>query len=211
MSERTDDTTHEDYRWTDHEREVHYNNQSMSENVISSDSQLRRDSEKTTQSRITKPILPVGEDVDANIEMAKQMDPLSFYRHVKTGGKWDYKQTGKPLDPNPCEGPGNINYGATAKAAGFSDDITKMAAGAYQIYSGTSKPEWGGPEKHLLPITAAKNFMTPLKGLMEYGINKYKGVFTHPSHGDDPNDQYHIEQGIKYYDQYERDKKEFYN
>ena len=29
MSERIDDSTHEDYRWTDHEREVHYNNQAL--------------------------------------------------------------------------------------------------------------------------------------------------------------------------------------
>lgn len=39
MSERTDDITHEDYRWTDHERELHYLNQKPNEFQASADAQ----------------------------------------------------------------------------------------------------------------------------------------------------------------------------
>lgn len=39
MSERTDDITHEDYRWTDHEKELHYLNQKSNEFQTSADAQ----------------------------------------------------------------------------------------------------------------------------------------------------------------------------
>ncbi|WP_429675249.1 polymorphic toxin type 44 domain-containing protein [Bacillus mexicanus] len=42
-----------------------------------------------------------------------------------------YNPTGEDL--------GNIHYGYVGRAAGFSDSFLRTAAGAYQIYSGTSR------------------------------------------------------------------------
>jgi hypothetical protein len=70
-----------------------------------------------------------------------------FYAFVKSGGPWDLKQflgtktkylfkdtykTGEYI--------GNHHYGYMGKAIGFTDYVLKLAAGMYQVYSGTS--EW---------------------------------------------------------------------
>ncbi|ARU61141.1 hypothetical protein CBW65_08930 [Tumebacillus avium] len=72
-----------------------------------------------------------------------------FASKVRTGGVWDYKQyygstvqylynglyvTGADV--------GNMHYGFVGRGAGFSDTLLKTAAGAYQIYSGTSYIGW---------------------------------------------------------------------
>ncbi|OEI75434.1 hypothetical protein BG616_15030 [Bacillus subtilis] len=76
-----------------------------------------------------------------------------FASKVKTGGPWDYKLKYGPKKKyifdtkggcyNPTgEDLGNIHYGYVGRAAGFSDSFLRTAAGAYQIYSGTSKVKW---------------------------------------------------------------------
>lgn len=72
-----------------------------------------------------------------------------FASKVKTGGPWDYKQTfGSNIqyiyNDNVVFGEdlGNMHYGYVGRGAGFSDTLLKSAAGAYQIYSGTSSIKW---------------------------------------------------------------------
>jgi hypothetical protein len=84
------------------------------------------------------PHSPPGADVDANIERAKEMNPIDFYDAVKNGGEWDYKQQGRQY-----ENFGNFNYGATGKAAGFPDSVLQRGAGWAQEQAGTSDPSWG--------------------------------------------------------------------
>ncbi|SDJ14832.1 polymorphic toxin type 44 domain-containing protein [Alteribacillus bidgolensis] len=70
-----------------------------------------------------------------------------FAEKVRSGGDWDYKRTylgsftfdGKTVDG---EYLGNMHYGYTGRAAGFSSALLRTAAGAYQIYSGTSYLGW---------------------------------------------------------------------
>ncbi|CAH1058966.1 polymorphic toxin type 44 domain-containing protein [Paenibacillus pseudetheri] len=72
-----------------------------------------------------------------------------FVAKVKSGAPWDYKlpygyskkwlfgglvTTGEDL--------GNIHYGYVGRAAGFSENVLKTAAGVYQIYSGTAHIGW---------------------------------------------------------------------
>ena len=84
--------------------------------------------------------IPPGVDIQKNIEEARNMSPLEFERAVRTGGKWDYKRLGRQYEDF-----GNYNYGVTGRACGFSEGTLKRAAGAYQIYSGTSSPDFGTP------------------------------------------------------------------
>jgi hypothetical protein len=73
-----------------------------------------------------------------------------FASKVKTGGDWDYKRSygysskkwvyrGNTLTG---EDVGNMHYGYVGRAAGFGTTVLKTAAGAYQIYSGTSSAGW---------------------------------------------------------------------
>jgi len=58
-----------------------------------------------------------------------------MYSNFKTGDKYDLTEGGK----NPeMEYASNFNYGAMGKAAGLSDLELQLAAGMYQIWSGTS-------------------------------------------------------------------------
>jgi RHS repeat-associated protein len=84
--------------------------------------------------------IPPGVDVEQNVKEAQDMSPVEFYDAVKSGGKWDYKQQGSQYEDF-----GNYNFGMTGSAVGFSEGMLKRGAGAYQIYSGTSSPQWGWP------------------------------------------------------------------
>ena len=75
--------------------------------------------------------------LDKNIKEAKNMSWKQWYDSVKTGGEWDYK-SGHPE----MEHTGNVNAGATGRAAGIPASALKIGAGAYQIKSGTSSPEF---------------------------------------------------------------------
>jgi hypothetical protein len=84
--------------------------------------------------------IPPGVNMEQNVREAQKMSPLDFYNAVKSGGKWDYKTQGKQYEDF-----GNYNFGMTGRATGFSEDTLKRGAGAYQIKSGTSNPQWGWP------------------------------------------------------------------
>lgn len=74
---------------------------------------------------------------------------MEFASRVRSGSVWDYKQYyGSTVqyiyNGKYCTGEdlGNMHYGFAGKGAGFSDTLLKSAAGAYQIYSGTSYIGW---------------------------------------------------------------------
>ncbi|SDJ85767.1 polymorphic toxin type 44 domain-containing protein [Sediminibacillus albus] len=74
-----------------------------------------------------------------------------FASKVKSGGDWDYKRTfgysnGYYFDGRYMTGEalGNMHYGFTGRASGFSEYLLRTAAGAVQIYSGTSHIGWYG-------------------------------------------------------------------
>jgi type VI secretion system secreted protein VgrG len=120
------------------------------------------------------PMAPPGADVNTNIrDAARQYNPAWFFRQVRNKGPWDYKQQGKGREIggnyNPYEAFGNFNYGATAAAFGFPDQVVLRLAGFAQWRAGTSLPEYGSPF----------------------------GLF--PPYGDDPLDQHWIQAGINYH------------
>ncbi|KPA19169.1 type IV secretion protein Rhs, partial [Candidatus Magnetomorum sp. HK-1] len=78
--------------------------------------------------------------IQQNIREARRMSYLDFYKAVKSYGKWDYKRSRRQY-----ENFGNYHFGVAGRAAGFSENILKRGAGAYQIYSGTSRPRFGWP------------------------------------------------------------------
>jgi hypothetical protein len=67
---------------------------------------------------------------------------------VKTGGDWDYKQSIFSFSRSryyryngqivPFDAPGNINYGYTGSAMGFSLSLLQAGAGFAQIQAGTA-------------------------------------------------------------------------
>jgi len=141
---------------------------------------------------IKAPSLPPGESYDANVRKTRDMmSPFTYMDTVKGGGDWDYKRRA-PGKPSPYEEGGNFNFGVTTKAWGFPEWYAKRGAGAYLIYRGTSEPEWGGPNK--------KELAEETNPLL-HAYKKYKGVLQYP-YGDDPKDQYDIQQGFKYYDRH---------
>ena len=60
--------------------------------------------------------VPPGADLAANMRLAREHvnDPLWFAMQVREGGPWDYKRLGRQYEEF-----GNLNFGATGKAAGF--------------------------------------------------------------------------------------------
>ena len=111
----------------------------------------------------------------ANLKESKNMSPYQWYNSVRNGGKWDYKQGGKPE----MEHAGNFNYGATGSAMlngdgrvetpkFMTEQILLRGAGWAQARAGTSKPELG---------------------------HYYKDA----PYGDDSRDQEMIQKGIDYY------------
>jgi len=162
--------------------------------------------------KIQKIQLPPGADVDANIEEAKHMSWIDFVKHVKSGGEWDYKSKFRHIKPNPYEDAGNFNFGATGRAVGFTEEILKMGAGAYQIFEGHSHSDWGGPiwqdnkefsnylDKGLYLGARTQG----LGSLLAYLSAKYQGVITNINHGDEPKDQNNIGLGVRYHDQYQQ-------
>jgi hypothetical protein len=74
---------------------------------------------------------------------------LEFASKVRPNGEWDYKRTYGAATTYIFGGMtvrgedlGNMHYGYVGSAAGFSPTILKTAAGAVQIYSGTSYIGW---------------------------------------------------------------------
>lgn len=185
MSERTDDPTHSEYRWTDHEAELHRQQQSNQDG--STGNQF-----SPPDGQYKVPDLPPGVDLDSNVKEAQRMfNPLTFVNKVRSGGDWDFKQYNKNTIQSPYEAGGNFHFGVTSKAFGFPECLSKRGAGAYQIAQGNSDPEWGGPKQ----LTLGDKTKWP-DGL----LYKYMGILSYP-YGDDPADQHNIEKGIQYYDE----------
>jgi RHS repeat-associated protein len=115
---------------------------------------------------------PPGVNRNANVDRAKWMDPFQFRDAVKNKGPWDYKQLGGKYEHF-----GNFNYGATGRSVGFPGEMLLQEAGRYQSVTRTSSPAWGSPGVRFFPSTGTGSF------------------------GDDPVDQFWIQQGIRYYDE----------
>lgn len=120
---------------------------------------------------IITPSGPPGVSAKANSNEARKMGPLEFRDHVKNRGAWDYKQQGAKYEPF-----GNYNYGVTGRAAGFPTGILLQEAGRAQVAGGNTDPKFGQPGIRGLPFTGTGSF------------------------GDDPVDQFWIQQGIRTYD-----------
>ncbi len=95
-------------------------------------------------------------------------------RMVRTGGPWDYKW----LNPDLYENYGNFHYGVVFTAADVPPEVTLRAAGAYQVYSGTSQLAWVFPAG--------------------VGISPQQWPMIWAPYGDQPLDQYFISLGIEY-------------
>jgi Bacterial toxin 44 len=86
--------------------------------------------------------IPPGVSVDQNIKeaAAHKADFISrylwFHDQVNNGGPWDYKRLNSEYEDF-----GNFNYGATGKAAGFSEATLLRAAGWKQVQDKNSRPE----------------------------------------------------------------------
>lgn len=119
---------------------------------------------------------PAVADVVGNMAEARGRDPLWFRQMVPNQGPWDYKQRGNDGE---YEAFGNFHYGATGSVVGpvgIPSGNLLQEAGLAQSRDHTAKPEFGLPGVRFLPFTGSK------------------------SYGDDPIDQYWIEQGIRYAD-----------
>ena len=144
-----------------------------------------------------------GNVFDRNAKEAKAIkSPKTFVDYVKTGGEWDLKnkkgsiwkyarihdtdfQYGNTLMS--AEDVGNYNFGVVANSYGIPEQIALKGAGYYQIYSGTSSPNWIVGK--LMEIST----MTP-SGIIS---TSREHIMLAP-YGDDPKDQYWIQQGYKY-------------
>lgn len=83
---------------------------------------------------------PTGASIDENISEILGWNIFSiipFVKAVNTHQRWDYKDQGLYEDF------GNVNYGATGRAAGIPRAILQAGAGLAQYKDGTHKPEYG--------------------------------------------------------------------
>jgi hypothetical protein len=108
------------------------------------------------------------------MQAAKHMGPFDFRDHVRNKGARDYKQVGQKGE---YEAFGNFHYGATGRAHGFVTNVLLQEAGRAQFKAGTGLPGWGKPGLIAFPETGSG------------------------SYGDDPVDQFWIQQGVRYADE----------
>ncbi|WCL81174.1 polymorphic toxin type 44 domain-containing protein [Saprospira sp. CCB-QB6] len=137
---------------------------------------------------------------------------FSFFQKVRGGGDWDYKIQDETIygyvnfsEKNPDDSKntkfifgtqmmepqdiGNHHFGVMGLATNiFSEYILLSQAGAAQMRSGTSKPEWQKYKWH--------TYESEFGGTM-----RYRGRML-PPYGDDPRDQSWIRKGFNYYHQY---------
>ncbi|MNQ51889.1 hypothetical protein D3C85_658900 [compost metagenome] len=94
------------------------------------------------------PAAPPNVSLDQNLKESKRQNEYFstggsaflfswFYKQVRNGGDWDYKQGNSKY-----EGFGNFHYGAVGTAAGISEGVLLRAAGAAQTVAGTSLPQF---------------------------------------------------------------------
>jgi len=145
--------------------------------------------------------VPDGLNFNANVSAAERLARessglkgecvkyLVFYRLVKYGGPWDFKQVdqkNRKFDRKNGYSPdfenfGNWHYGVVGAAMGFSESVLLNAAGAAQIKAGNGKFDYMNEE------------LGCPQGTRICAIN------SSPRHWDDPNDQYWIKKGIDDY------------
>lgn len=86
--------------------------------------------------------------INHNAEQAKHMSSIDFANNVRSGGPWDFKNSEDVVDrgreyyffDGQLETPesfGNLHFGYTGSAAGFSRSVLTDGAGFAQLYSGT--------------------------------------------------------------------------
>ncbi len=129
-----------------------------------------------------RPSLPPGADYIRNCCCARQQLGYAsldwFYKNIRSGARWDFKVK------DPCyEVAGNYHYGWMAACLGLSLEDVLIAAGLYQIYSGTSRPEW---QKWCLNIS-----------WWEHDQEIRITPELQPPYGDDPRDQEEIKKGYR--------------
>ena len=73
------------------------------------------------------PAMPESVNIFDNMDRARGMGSPEFIRLVENKGEWDYKRQGKQYEEF-----GNYNFGATAWAMGFPDQVAERGAGWYQ-------------------------------------------------------------------------------
>ena len=85
------------------------------------------------------PYGPTPATLDNNLAEARNwhLPIIPFVDAVNTHHRWDYKNQG------PFEDFGNVNYGATGRAAGIPRMILQAGAGLAQYKDGTQKSEYG--------------------------------------------------------------------
>lgn len=134
-------------------------------------------------------------------------NPFTFRELVKTKGDWDLKNNKETIYGLANDGKtqflfqgqnmesqdvGNHHFGVVAKAYGlFTESFILKHAGAYQIKSGTSKPEWQVHKKVKVPVM--------LNGGKQVIIEQNVVL---PPYGDDPRDRRWIQSGFEYYKQH---------
>ena len=138
-------------------------------------------------------------------EAKKVYNPFTFRDYVKTNGKWDLKNNKNTIYGIGNDGEtkflfnnilmeaqdiGNHHFGAVALAYGLfpNEEFILKQAGAYQIKSGTSKPEW-----QIYKEETRYNF-SKLENLIPY-----KEKVIQPPYDDDPRDQKWIKSGFQYF------------
>ena len=126
-----------------------------------------------------------------------------FYFLVKNNGAWDLKQNEKTIWGYPgsnstrfifqgnimeAQDVGNHHFGVVLKGQGvFSEKTGLVGAGIAQRRSGHSLPEWNKKETSSISIPFyTTSFSVPLTRRL-------------PPYGDDPRDQYWIQQGYQYW------------
>jgi RHS repeat-associated protein len=91
-------------------------------------------------------LIPQNVSLDSNIREAKTMSSSSWVKAVNVHGKWDYKDRG------PYRDFGNINYGATGRAQGWSSKTLQAAGVAFKYVRGTHTPLETGRDQHMIRI-----------------------------------------------------------
>lgn len=87
------------------------------------------------------PAMPESVNIFDNMDRARGMGSPEFIRLVENKGEWDYKRQGKQYEEF-----GNYNFGATAWAMGFPDQVAERGAGWYQQnrWAGGGTGNWWG-------------------------------------------------------------------
>ena len=100
-----------------------------------------RTSEMTQTECGKVPPAPLGTSVDANMKLADDnSNPVWFYKQVKNGSVWDYKQIDSKYEDF-----GNFNFGATGSAFGFPAGVLKRGAGWANQIADPTRTGLGSP------------------------------------------------------------------